>query len=106
MFDVVCISLLSPITLTVVSLCLYGATRYSPHRAEFVGLFVLGSLLLTLFIVWLVVSTRKESTNPSLSSLVTHLIIVFDWNQMIKINTMQGRSQPGNEVYAKYGKGS
>ncbi|XP_022334459.2 uncharacterized protein LOC111131299 isoform X1 [Crassostrea virginica] len=58
MFDVVCISLLSPITLTVVSLCLYGATRYSPHRAEFVGLFVLGSLLLTLFIVWLVICLR------------------------------------------------
>lgn len=57
LFDLVCVCLLTPSTLTVVSLCIYGASNYSPHRAEFAGLVLLGTLLLSLFIVWLVVGT-------------------------------------------------
>ncbi|XP_061174337.1 E3 ubiquitin-protein ligase MARCHF8-like [Saccostrea echinata] len=59
-FDIVCLCLLSPSTLTVVSLCIYGASLYRPYRAEFVGLLALGILLLVLFTVWLMICLRMN----------------------------------------------
>ncbi|XP_062594535.1 uncharacterized protein LOC134255950, partial [Saccostrea cucullata] len=61
-FDIVCLCLLSPTTLTVVSLCIYGASLYPPYRAEFVGLLILGIFLLVLFSVWLGICLRMNIT--------------------------------------------
>lgn len=54
-FDIVCICLLLPITLSVVSMCIYGASLFRPFRAEFIGIVILATLLSALFSVWFVV---------------------------------------------------
>lgn len=65
----------------MVSLCIYGASNYSPHRGEFAGLVLLGTLLLALFIVWLVVGTCTISLN-----LETNILFVTRYS----INLVNG----------------
>lgn len=64
-FDIVCICLLLPITLSVVSMCIYGASLFRPFRAEFIGIVILATLLSALFSVWFVVGIifREKQVN-------------------------------------------